>query len=253
MVSTVSQKFNPTRTPTVITLFLMRYVLTSTTPLPPQGDLYFTSSILLPNSKTDSWVVLPDTKLPKNIDKKAFSASANFTPPGVSYVYKITADGLLGRRDSVSSILSSQSYDEQSSILEVPESVDTCLTGSYTNSDVVQPILPEESSDVSSPCGNSRFFVLNSSPSDSTISSEKKMGTKAIFFNDSDGFSGLSPSISGGGAGQLSVLDLETSVCSSPDSGVVRDDFSNALPIPSTFKPRTEGFSSETPLPSSSS
>ncbi len=211
-----------------------------------QNDLYFSSTALLTASRADARRSLPEARLPKHIDKKAFSASTRLSMHEMTYVYKITASSLAGRRDSSVSVHSLQSDDNSprptsnSSVSDIPEHIETASTGSSTNLDLMTTIMPENSE--YSPRGDAPSFFIDSSLS--AGSGRKYRGGKVMILNDPLDSESLTYSPGSVGGGQLSVLDaisLESSVCSSPDSGVVQDDFSNSTTpqTASAFRVRT--------------
>ncbi len=126
-----------------------------------------------------------------------------------------------------------------SSVSDIPELIETTTSGSSTNLDLVHPVIPEESFPNESP------FLLDSSP---FKGSGKKSRGKVMILNDPlldrDLENGsYSPKSSGGGGGLLvmDAISMEGYVCSSPDSGVVQDDFRTSAgpPTPSAFRVRT--------------
>ena len=206
-----------------------------------QGDLYFTSTSLLHNAKTDSRLIIPDTKMPKNIDKRGFSASCKYVPPGMVYIYKIMAERMMGRRDSNASIQSVQSMQSalsnddaftRSSVSEAAE-IDS-QSDSSSVVDFTQPNT-EESEHPSQPPN----FFLNTSPPNGTnrkrFAARRKVLGSMVAEVQSE-----TVDISNG-TGHLSILDPESSaICSSPDSGMLQDNCSDAMC--SSFRTRSAAF-----------
>lgn len=198
-----------------------------------KGDVYFASPMLLPNCRADSsrQQLAPDVKMPKNIDKKGFTASDRFTESdGAHFIYKITLENMTGRRDSITStssvqftqstghedaisttsIISEELPSDSSSLDFVHPSVDEVQSPPPLNFRVGDsPPPPPEGGERKKTSHNRRVWVYPSSQSrgsagDSVFDSSKSVG--------------------GGGARQSDSDVQEHTLSSSPDSGV-QDDF----------------------------
>ena len=182
---------------------------------------------MIHNYKGDSRIIIaPDVKVPKNIDKRGFLSSGRYTEPELPqtvYVYKICAEILVGRKDSNAS---TQSGDEI-----FTRSVASDDSHSDTSLDHVHPILSESypSTGASgsftgtpSPGGYSNGSTASSGGGRRKVASSRKRGEA-----DRGSMSSLSEHAYGGhNTSILETASLESSMCSSPNSGV-QDDLAN--------------------------
>ena len=188
-------------------------------------------------------MIKPDVKIPKILDRKGFSSSVQLDIPGMFYVYKIAIETMLGRRDSsasvssitsVASIQSSFSFDEQLPFRKNSRRrrMSEDIPSDATSLDFVHPLTVAETTE-----GLATFTLSSSPPDEGDVgggSRKKFAARRKMLVISADPLvesvfetPGLSDGV--GSSGRLSILDavdLENSVCSSPDSGVVQDEFS---------------------------
>ena len=184
-------------------------------------------------------MIKPDVKIPKNLDRKGFSSSVQLDIPGMVYVYKIALETMLGRRDSNASvssigsavsIQSTFSYDDQLPFRKnsYRRRMSEDIPSDATSLDFVHPLAVAETTE-----GVATFTLSSSPPSESNEGCGRKKFSarrKLLVISSDPLVESESETLDlADASGQLSVLDavsLESSVCSSPDSGVVQDEFS---------------------------
>ena len=168
-------------------------------------------------------------KFPKNIDKKGFCSSGRFSAEGMIYIYKIVLEKMVRRRDSTASVQSLQNLqisDEKNSVSEI---LSEDIPSDTTSLDFVHPILE----DSENPPLMMREFDTYPPTTAGGHGARRRIGAmrRPLQLNTEpmiETISELEDDIaSSTNVGKLSILDtvsLESSVCSSPDSGV-QDDF----------------------------
>lgn len=187
---------------------------------PQQGDIYFTSSSLIRNYKGDSRLIIaPETKIPKNNDRRGFLSSGRASEvdlPRVVYVYKICAEMMVGRKDSC---VSTQSNDDV-----FTRSV---LTDSDMSSlDYVHPILNEDNKK----CRSASFTGIlspTSGSSDGRLGIGRRKTASALGRKTNRSVPEADTTSTSSTSEYSSHISLEGSVCSSPDSDL-QDDVSGS-------------------------
>ena len=193
------------------------------------------------------------TKFPKNIDKRDFTASGRLCENlGMTYVYKITMENMIGRQDSfASNILRSGSDDSVSrtSISEVLSVHSEDIQSDTSSLDFVHPTLEETEEPLmmgsfaeESPPGRkglkgkwedaeyesghrARAYLIGQGPSSTVNGIRHQYGKSHSHVHP---VTGMGPGRTGMGHGSVvDTIALDSVVCSSPDSGV-HDDFTLA-------------------------